>query len=155
VRRGHAAKKVLRTGAPLLLLLGEPGDGSRGYGADLACRGPGPDDDVYERLLAFGDEELRNYKSRLTLRSFEPTVAHEIAHLMSLISPKPLRMVLTEQDIQYASQIEAFDAALEPKSLIVLPGHHYALYAQGKGRDTIGLGKAVHAARTWFVEHLA
>lgn len=34
-----AAKKVLRTGAPLLLLLGEPGDGSRGYGADLACRG--------------------------------------------------------------------------------------------------------------------
>src|SRR6185312_5337815 len=109
VRRGHAAKKVLRTGAPLLLLLGEPGDGSRGYGADLACRGPGPDDDVYERLLAFGDEELRNYKIRLTLRSFEPTVAHEIAHLMSLISPKPLRMVLTEQDIQYASQIEAFD----------------------------------------------
>jgi pimeloyl-ACP methyl ester carboxylesterase len=116
---------------------------------------PGPDDEVYERLLAFGDEELRNYKSRLTLRSFEPSIAHEIAHLMSLISPKPLRMVLTEQDIQFTSQVAAFDAALEPKSLIVLPGHHYALYAQGKDQDTTGLDKAVDAARTWFVEHLA
>lgn len=115
---------------------------------------PGPDDVVHDRLLAFSEEELRNYKGRLTLRSFEPTVANETLHLMKLISPKPLRMVVTEQDILYADQIEAFDAALEPKSLIVLPGHHYAVYAQGKDRDTIGLDKAIDAARTWFVEHL-
>jgi pimeloyl-ACP methyl ester carboxylesterase len=114
-----------------------------------------PNQEYYERLLAFGEEELRNYKSRLTIRSFEPTVVHEIVHLMRLITPKPLRMVLTEQDVLYADQIEAFTAALEPKSLTVLPGHHYALYAQGKHRETTGLDKAVDTARAWFVEHLA
>ena len=120
-----------------------------------AALDPDPSAEHYERNMAFGEVELRNYKSRLTLRSFEPTIAHEITHLMRLIAPKPLRMVLTEGDVMFDAQMKAFDAALEPKSLIVLPGHHYALYAQGKERDTTGLDKAVAAAREWFVEHLA
>jgi uncharacterized protein len=116
---------------------------------------PDPSAEHYERNMAFGEAELRNYKNRLTMRSFAPTIAHEITHLMRRISPKPLRMVLTEGDTLFAGQMEAFNAALEPKSLIVFPGHHYALYAQGKERDTTGLDKAVAAAREWFVEHLA
>jgi len=102
---------------------------------------PGPNDEVRERLLAFGEAELRNYKDRITIRSFEPTVAHEVMHLMTLIAPKPLRMVVTEQDTLYAGQIEAFNAALEPKSLIVLPGHHCGLRAGKRPRhDRTGQG---------------
>ena len=74
---------------------------------------------------------------------------------MRLISPKPLLMVLTEGDTLFTTQMQAFNAALEPKSLIVFPGHHYALYAQGKDQDTTGLDKAVAVARDWFVERLA
>ena len=100
---------------------------AQGQEPRYAALDPDPSAEYYQRNMAFGEAELRNYKNRLTLRSFEPTIAHEITHLMRLISPKPLMMVLTEGDTMFAAQKEAFDAALEPKTLIVLPGHHYAL----------------------------
>lgn len=97
----------------------------------------------------FGDEELRNYNGRVSLRSFEPTLAHDIRHLMKLIAPTPLRMILASEDTTcpFTIALEAYSSALEPKSLIVLPGHHYSLYTTWK--DT-----AIAAAREWFVEHL-
>ncbi len=116
---------------------------------------PDPSAEEYERGLAFNKEELRNAKGRLTIRSFEPTLALDIVHLMKSISPRPMRMVLTERDTLRAGQMEAYNAALEPKSLIMFPGKHYDLYPQGKGRDTTARDKAITDAREWFVEQLA
>ena len=93
--------------------------------------------------------EKRNWNPRVTLRSFEVTILDDILPLMAKIAPTPLRMILTDQDTLCSTprQLEAFAAAGEPKSLMVLPGHHYALYTTWKDA-------AIAAARAWFVEHL-
>ncbi len=116
---------------------------------------PDPNAEHYQRGLALNDEERRNAKGRLTIRSFEPTLALDIVPLMKSISPTPLRMVLTERDVLIEGQMAAYHAALEPKSLIVFPGHHYDLYPQGKDRDTTARDKAIADARAWFVGQLA
>ncbi len=108
---------------------------------------PGTDYGSY--WATFGDAEKRNWNPRITLRSFEVTVLDDILPLMAKIAPTPLRMILTDQDTLCSTprQLEAFAAAGEPKSLMVLPGHHYALYTTWKDA-------AIAAARAWFVEHL-
>ncbi len=97
----------------------------------------------------FGEAEHRNWNPRVTLRSFEPTLASDIMHLMKLIAPTPLRMIVADEDIvcPTAGQLEAYAAALEPKSFVLLPSDHYSAY-------TVCKEKAIAAAREWFVEHL-
>ncbi len=97
----------------------------------------------------FGDEERRNDHARVTLRSFEQTLAHDIRHLVPLIAPTPLRMILADQDTTcpFPIALEAYVSAREPKSLVVLPGHHYSLYTTWKD-------VAISVAREFFVEHL-
>jgi hypothetical protein len=108
-----------------------------------------PSTDYGSYWATFGDAEKRNWNPRITLRSFEATVIDDILPLMAKIAPTPLRMILTDQDTLCSTprQLEAFAAAGEPKSLMVLPGHHYALYTTWKDA-------AIAAARAWFVEHL-
>lgn len=108
-----------------------------------------PSTDAGSYKATFGDEERRNDHARVTLRSFEQTLAHDIRHLMPLIAPTPLRMILADHDTTcpVAAALEAYASALEPKSLLVLPGHHYSLYTTWKD-------VAITAARDWFVRHL-
>jgi fermentation-respiration switch protein FrsA (DUF1100 family) len=96
------------------------------------------------------DAERRNWKGRLTLRSYEPTLASNARPFVGMISPTPLRMILVEDDIitPTASQLEAYEAALQPKSLVLLPGRHYDVYASPLKE------RAIEAAREWLVEHL-
>jgi hypothetical protein len=96
------------------------------------------------------DEQKRNWKKRLTLRSYEPNVASNARPFMSMISPAPLRMILVEEDIitPTASQLAAYEAALQPKSLVLLPGRHYDVYASPLKE------RAIAAAREWLTEHL-
>ncbi len=110
----------------------------------------GSEIDQYSAYWAsWGDEERRNFKARVTVRSFEPNVVDDIRHLMERVSPTPLRMVLASDDDQcpFNEQLEAYRAALEPKSLVALPGGHYSLYVEWKD-------VAIRCAREWFVEHL-
>ena len=108
-----------------------------------------PSADYDQYWATFGEEERRNWNPRLTVRSFEPTPLDDILHLMKRIAPTPLRMILTDQDTLCSTptQLEAYASALEPKSLLVVPGTHYSIYT--KGKDT-----SITAAREWFVEHL-
>jgi hypothetical protein len=100
-----------------------------------------------EYWASFGEAERRNWNPRVTLRSFEPSLAVDLTARMPAISPIPLLMVLAEDDTMYAFQRQAFEAAGEPKSLVVLPGHHYSVYGSEKKR-------ALGAALDWFAEHL-
>jgi fermentation-respiration switch protein FrsA (DUF1100 family) len=97
------------------------------------------------------DAERRNWKGRLTLRSYEPTLGSNARPFVPMISPTPLRMILVDDDIitPTASQLEAYEAALEPKSLVLLHGRHYDVYASPLKE------RAIEAAREWLVEHLS
>jgi fermentation-respiration switch protein FrsA (DUF1100 family) len=97
------------------------------------------------------EADKRNWKQRLTLRSYEPTVGSNALPFMHLISPTPLKMILVDSDIitPTASQLEAYEAALEPKSLSLFRGRHYDVYASPLKE------KAIQAAREWFLEHMA
>jgi dienelactone hydrolase len=102
--------------------------------------------DYAEYLATFGADELRNYKARITLQSYQPTILLDMIPFMPLIAPAPLLMLIADDDMLPA-QREAFDAAAEPKSLVELKGHHYSLYTTAKQ-------EAITAAREWFVTHL-
>jgi uncharacterized protein len=96
------------------------------------------------------DAERRNWKGRLTLRSYEPTAASNARPFVPMISPTPLLMILVENDIitPTATQLEAYEAALEPKSLVLLPGRHYDVYHSPLKE------RAIAAARDFLVRHL-
>ena len=108
-----------------------------------------PDGDDYgngEYQATWGDEERRNYKGRVTLQTYQPTVLIDVTPLMPLIAPTPLRMLVADRDV-LTGQWEAFEAASEPKSFVELKGHHYSLYTTAKE-------DAIASAREWFVEYL-
>ncbi|MGO9380955.1 MAG: hypothetical protein ACLP4W_02375 [Mycobacterium sp.] len=73
----------------------------------------------------------------------------DLTYLMPKISPKPLLMILAEQEhpALLAGQRSAYAAAGEPKSLLEVDGHHHSVYTDWKDVKTA-------AARDWFLEHL-
>ena len=98
------------------------------------------------------EAEKRNWKGRLTLRSYEPTVASNARPFMHMIAPTPLLMIVAEHDVitPLAGQLDAYAAAREPKSLFYLRGgRHYDVYAPPV-RDV-----AIEAAAGWFRQHLS
>ena len=108
-----------------------------------------PNAEYAEHTAAFGEEEKRNWKRRVTLQTYDPAGFIDVSDMMSQISPAALRMVLVDHDIaapiSYA--VKLYELAQEPKSMVVLPGHHYTPY-------TTWRAASAQAARDWFVEHL-
>jgi fermentation-respiration switch protein FrsA (DUF1100 family) len=111
-----------------------------------------PEDDDYgnneftEYRATWGEKERRNYKGRVTLQSYQPTILIDVMPFMEMIAPTPLLMLIADGDI-VPWQREAFEAALEPKSLVEFKGHHYSLYTTAKQ-------EAIASARGWFAEYL-
>jgi hypothetical protein len=99
---------------------------------------------------AVTEAERRNWKGRLTLRSYEPTVASSARPFMHLISPTPLLMILVDDDIitPIREQLDAYADALEPKSLVLLHGRHHNIYASPLKEQ------AIAAAREWLAKQL-
>jgi uncharacterized protein len=87
--------------------------------------------DNAEYMATWGEAERRNYKGRVTLQSYQPTVLIDMMPFMEMISPSPLLMLIADGDM-LPWQREAFQAALEPKSLVELKGHHHSLYTTAK-----------------------
>ncbi|KAF2429037.1 alpha/beta hydrolase fold protein [Tothia fuscella] len=99
-----------------------------------------------EYLGAMGAAELRNYKARISLQSFQSSVLTDVAPLVKLISPRPLLFILAEQDF-LPGQREAYDAAEDPKFLVTIEGNHFSPYGNSKK-------EAIDAAKEWFIEYL-
>ena len=113
----------------------------------LSFESPDNDDAADQEYQAtWGAEERRNYKGRVTLQTYRPTALTDMTALMPLIAPTPLLMLIAGNDV-LPGQKEAFNAALEPKSLVELNGHHYSLYTTAKP-------EAIANARDWFITHL-
>lgn len=65
------------------------------------------------------------------------------------IAPTPLLMIVAEDDAltPAPSAVEAFDRAVQPKRLVMLPGGHFDPYVSRFPQSSA-------AARDWFVQHL-
>ena len=95
------------------------------------------------------EEHRRNWRNEITLRSWEHYDRYEPAAFIERISPTPLLMIVGIEDTMTpaADALAAYERALEPKKLLLIPGEHYDVYLdQFEATST--------AARDWFVQHL-
>jgi fermentation-respiration switch protein FrsA (DUF1100 family) len=68
---------------------------------------------------------------------------------MDRVSPAALLMIIADEDISTPRDIalRAFDKALEPKSVVFIPGDHYGSYLEEFETSSV-------AACDWFTEYL-
>ncbi len=108
------------------------------------CAMPGRD--AYEFFTGAGAPSWRN---EITLSSVDLGREWEPGSYVSRVSPTPLLIIATTEDRLSMTdlQLEAYERALQPKRLVLLPGGHFdpytTLFAESSG-----------AARDWLVEHL-
>jgi len=90
------------------------------------------------------------WRNEVTLRSAEMSREYEPGTWVARISPTPLLMIVASQDTLTPTDLalEAYNRALEPKRLIMLPGGHFDPYTGA------GFEASSTVARDWFVQHL-
>jgi dienelactone hydrolase len=89
------------------------------------------------------------WENRVTVRSTRAARMYEPGVWVGRVSPTPLLMVVALNDTITLADLAlaAYERALEPKRLQLIPGGHFAPYLAG-------FTQAGDAARTWFREHL-
>lgn len=106
-----------------------------------------------DTLAWFEDASLDSqgrWANRISLESIEHLFHYEPATHIDAISPTPLRMIIADNDMLAPTDLAlaAYARAMEPKSLVLMKGTHFAAY-QGAGFDVAG-----PAALEWFERHL-
>ncbi|QIS01179.1 alpha/beta fold hydrolase [Nocardia brasiliensis] len=101
-----------------------------------------------DSIATYTRDPAPNWLNQVTLRSLEADGNNEPGYYISRIAPTPLLMIVaTDDTTTYTDlQLAAYERALEPKRLVLLPGTHWDLYASEPARQ---------AAVDWFTEHLA
>jgi fermentation-respiration switch protein FrsA (DUF1100 family) len=109
-----------------------------------------PTADSYEWFTATGRTRAPAWRNETTLRTVEMFTEYEPGAYIDKVSPTPLLMVVAERDhLTVVDQaLAAYNRALEPKRLEILPGGHFDAYT-GEGFE---LSSA--AARDWLARHL-
>jgi fermentation-respiration switch protein FrsA (DUF1100 family) len=89
------------------------------------------------------------WKNEVTLRSTRAARTYEPGAWVSCVSPTPLLMVIASNDKVTVADLAlaAYERALEPKRLSLIPGGHFNPYL-----DEFRVAEA--AATEWFREHL-
>jgi fermentation-respiration switch protein FrsA (DUF1100 family) len=109
-----------------------------------------PTADSYQWFTDTGRTRAPSWRNEVTLRSVEMFTEYEPGVYIDRIAPTPLLMVVARKDhltvVDHA--LEAYNRALEPKRLELLPGGHFEAYT-GPGFE-----QASAAAAGWFVQHL-
>ncbi|WP_341315424.1 alpha/beta hydrolase [Paraburkholderia sp. IMGN_8] len=102
--------------------------------------------------IAFYTRELAGalWNNTVTFRSTFAASMYEPGVWVSRISPTPLLMIIAREDRVTMTdlELEAYERALEPKRLALVPGHHFDPY-------DAAFALASGAAANWFDEHLA
>lgn len=133
-----AEREARSSGAPATMIpVTAPGDGL------AALPGDGAHD-------YFAGTNSPTWKNEVTLSSFEAVRGHEPAWWIEKLSPRPLLMVVAEDDTvtPTAHAEAAFARAGGPKKLVRVPGGHFDVYL-GPGFD-----QAVGEMTAWFRSHL-
>ena len=107
-----------------------------------------PGQAAYEYFMEQG-RQAPNWKNELTLRSSDLTRGLENGAYTAYISPTPLLMIqaLDDELVSPDLSLRAYEAALEPKKLVLLPGNHFVPYVKEFALTS-------NAARDWFTRHL-
>jgi fermentation-respiration switch protein FrsA (DUF1100 family) len=117
---------------------------------DPAAASALPTADSYQWFIETGRTRAPAWRNEVTLRSVEMFTEYEPGVHIDRIAPTPLLMVVAARDhltvVDHA--LEAYNRALEPTRLELLPGGHFDAYT-GSGFD-----QASNAACDWFVQHL-
>ncbi len=108
-----------------------------------------PTPDSWQWFTEMGRTRAPAWRNEVTLRSLEMFMEYEPGAYIGWVSPTPLLLVVARDDhLTVADEaIAAYNQALEPKKLVLIPGGHFDAYARG-------FDVASTAARDWFVEHL-
>jgi hypothetical protein len=108
-----------------------------------------PQKESYDWFTDTAKLRAPSWKNETTLASVDMALEYEPWAYVKRISPTPLLMIVAFRDNLIPSDhaLEAYEMALEPKKVIIAPGHHFSAYVDGF--DITGA-----AARDWFVEHL-
>jgi fermentation-respiration switch protein FrsA (DUF1100 family) len=108
-----------------------------------------PTPDSFTWFTETGRSRAPSWQNVVTLRSVELLTEYEPGSYIDRISPTPLLMVVGATDhLTVADEaLAAFNRALEPKRLVLLPGGHFDAYVGD-------FDAAAGAAADWFVEHL-
>jgi uncharacterized protein len=106
--------------------------------------------DSFAWFTETGRTRAPSWQNAVTLRSVEMLTEYEPGIYIDRISPTPLLMVVARDDhLTVADEaLAAYNRALEPKRLVLLPGGHFDAYVAG-------FDSAAGAAAEWFVEHLS
>ncbi|EFL27452.1 alpha/beta hydrolase [Streptomyces himastatinicus ATCC 53653] len=126
---------------------GEPLDYQQIVSADPAVRASYYSSDAVDFYL----QELPDgvWENRVTVRSTRMARMYEPGLFIRRVSPTPLLMIVAEDDYLTVTDValEAYEDALEPKKLILIPGGHFDPYrAQFEHASTKAL--------EWFRKHL-
>ncbi len=108
-----------------------------------------PTPDSWQWFTETGKVRAPAWRNEVTLRSIEMLMEYEPWVYIDRISPTPLLMIVAAGDVLTPTDLalEAYQRALEPKKLVLLPGGHFDAY-------TKDFELAAGAARDWFVQHL-
>jgi fermentation-respiration switch protein FrsA (DUF1100 family) len=89
------------------------------------------------------------WKNEITIQSNRRARMYEPGRWIDRVSPTPLLVIATTHDTTAPTDLvlAAYERALEPKSLVLIPGGHYTAYLEG-------FEKTSKAAVDWFVKHL-
>jgi fermentation-respiration switch protein FrsA (DUF1100 family) len=109
-----------------------------------------PTPDSYQWFTETGRTRAPSWRNEVTLRTVDLLMEYEPGAYIERIAPTPLLMVVAAGDHLTRSDLAlaAYNRALEPKQLEVLPGGHFDAYVGD------GFVQASTAAREWFVRHL-
>ena len=109
-----------------------------------------PTPDSYQWFTEAQATRAPSWRNEVTLRTIEMLMEYEPVAYIRRISPTPLLMVLAREDhlTPVDLALEAYEQALPPKQLALLPGGHFGAYVGD------GFVRASVAARDFLLEHL-
>ncbi|NVN09623.1 alpha/beta hydrolase [Nguyenibacter vanlangensis] len=89
------------------------------------------------------------WQNDITIQSNRRARMYEPGRWIDRVSPTPLLMIAVTHDTTAPTDLAlaAYERALEPKSLVLMPGGHYSTYLEG-------FETASRAAIEWFARHL-
>ena len=105
--------------------------------------------DSWQWFTETGKTRAPAWRNEVTLRSVEMFTEYEPGAYIEWVSPTPLMLVVAAGDHLTVSDeaLAAYNRALEPKRLVLLPDGHFDAYVKG-------FDSASGPARDWFVQHL-
>ena len=91
-----------------------------------------PTADLYTFFTETAATRAPGWRNEVTLRTVEYGFGYEPGAYIGLISPTPLLMIVAAKDHLTVSDlaIAAYERALEPKRLVLLPGGHFDAYVE-------------------------